>query len=213
MSTDATTSDRLDKRQAAQAYAKLSRGETLSVREQSALKRFEKEREEELRWKYYATIPQKHWRTMSGRQTKVINEQATRYGLPFGGAVVSLPQLARSIHDFLAANAQKLAVEDPLLQEASSPALEQYRTERAALAKLDHLERERQLLPRDEARQALGRIAAILRGAADTLQRQFGQDACDILVEALADAEREIATSFGDQVDEEAKDGDESSAA
>ena len=66
----------LDRRQAAEAYKKVLAGQELTVREQTALKRFEKEKEERLRWQYYASIPQKHWREMSGRQTKVINEQA-----------------------------------------------------------------------------------------------------------------------------------------
>ena len=187
----------LDRRQAAEAYKKVLAGQELTVREQTALKRFEKEKEERLRWQYYASIPQKHWRDMSGRQAKIINEQALRYGIPFGGAMVSLPAVVRSLHDFLADNAHKLAQDDDaLLLGAGSPALERYREERALIARLDRLEREGQLLPRDDVRVALGRIAAILRGAGDTFQRQFGQPAADILLEALDDAEREIERSF-----------------
>src|SRR5687767_10418373 len=74
----------------------------------------EREKEERLRWQYYASIPQKHWRAMSGRQTKVINEQAERYGLPFGGPSVNLPAFVRAFHDFLADNAIKLAKDDDL---------------------------------------------------------------------------------------------------
>jgi hypothetical protein len=77
-----------DRRLAAEAVRKMARGEPLTVREQTALKRYEKERDENLRWKHYASIPQKHWRRMSGRQTKVINEQAVLYGIPFGGPTV-----------------------------------------------------------------------------------------------------------------------------
>jgi hypothetical protein len=187
----------LDRKLAAESYRKVLAGQELTVREQTALKRFEKEKEERLRWQYYASIPQKHWREMSGRQSKVINEQALRYGIPFGGATVSLPAVVRSIHDFLADNAQKLARDDDeLMQGSGSPALERYREERAAIARLDRLEREGHLVPRDEVREALGRIASILRGAGDTLQRQFGQAAADILLEALDDAGREIDRSF-----------------
>jgi hypothetical protein len=187
----------LDRKLAAEAYKKVLAGQELTVREQTALKRFEKEKEERLRWQYYASIPQRHWREMSGRQAKVINEQALRYGIPFGGAMISLPTVVRSLHDFLADNAQKLAREDDeLMQGSGSPALERYREERALMARLDRLEREGQLLPRDEVRVALGRIAAIVRGAGDTLQRQFGQAAADILLEALDDAGREIERSF-----------------
>ncbi len=173
--------------------------EELTREERAALKRHEKEKEERLRWQYYDAIPQKHWREMSGRQTKVINEQAQRYGLPFGGPTINLPALARKLHDFLADNALKLAKDEPddLLQGSGSPALERYREERAALARLDRLEREQRLLPRDDVREVLGRIAAILRGAGDALQRQFGVAAVEILYEALDDANREIERSFG----------------
>lgn len=187
----------LDRKAAAEAYAKLSRGEQLTPAEQSSIKRFEKEREEELRWKYYRSIPQKHWREMSGRQTKVLNEQAERYGLPFGGPQIDLTALARALHDFLAANAAKLASDDPMLSGGSSPALEDYRREKAIMARLDRLERERALMPRDQVRDSMGRTAAIIRAAGETLQRQYGNEALDILVEALADAEREMLRAFG----------------
>jgi hypothetical protein len=187
----------LDRKQAAEVYRKVLAGQELTVREQTALKRFEKEKEERLRWQYYASIPQKHWREMSGRQAKVINEQALRYGIPFSGATINLPAVIRALHDFLADNAIKLARDDDeLMQGAGSPALERYREERALIARLDRLEREQQLVARDEIREALGRIAAILRSAGDTLQRQFGQSAADILLEALDDAGREIDRAF-----------------
>ena len=41
--------------------------------------------------------------------------------------------------------------------------LERYREERAKLARLDRLEREQLLIPRDEVRDGLGRIASVLR--------------------------------------------------
>jgi hypothetical protein len=177
----------------ARAYRKVMDRQELTGAEREALKRHEKQKEERLRWQFYGSIPQKHWRKMSGRQTKVINEQAERYGLPFGGATISLPAVVRALHDFLADNAAKLAREDdPLLLGGSSPALERYREERAKIARLDRLERERQLLPRDEVRESWGRMAAILRGAGDTLQRQFGAEAVEILNEALDDCEREL---------------------
>lgn len=194
---------RVDSDLVARAYRKVMAREELTRRERDALKRHEKQKEERLRWEYYRSIPQKHWREMSGRQTKVLNEQAARYNIPFGGRTIDLPAVARALHDFLADNAQKLSREDDeLLQGSNSPALERYREERALLARYDRMARERGLLPRDEVRQALGRIAAILRGAGDTLQRQFGQGAADILHEALDDAQREIETSFSETKDD-----------
>jgi hypothetical protein len=135
---------------------------------------------------------------MSGRQAKVINEQAERYGIPFSGATVNLPAVVRALHNFLADNALKLAKDDdPLMQGSGSPALEDYRKERAALARLDRLERERELIPRREIHEALGAVAAILRGAGDALQRQFGPQAAEVLHEALDDCQRTIDLPMG----------------
>lgn len=200
---------RVDKDLVASAYRKVMDGQELTKQERAALKRHEKEKEERLRWQHYTSIPQKHWRQMSGRQTKVINEQAARYGIPFGGAKVDLPAVVRALHNFLADNAYKLARDDDeLMQGTGSPALERYREERRALARLDRLEREGQLLPRDETREVLGRIAGILRGAGDTLQRQFGAAAAEILHEALEDAQREVDRSIPG-----VEDGDDDSVA
>jgi hypothetical protein len=75
------------------------------------------------------------------------------------------------------------------------------------MARLDRLQREGQLLPRDEVREALGRLAAILRSAGDLLQRQFGPAALGVLSEALDDAQREVDRCFGPR--EDVPDGDE----
>ncbi|MGE0770052.1 MAG: hypothetical protein AB7L90_26760 [Hyphomicrobiaceae bacterium] len=190
---------RVDADLVARAYRKTFERQELTAQERAALKRHERDKEEQLRWKFYGSIPQKHYRQMSGRQTKVLNEQAKRYGIPCGGPEVDLSKVLRSFHDFLADNAHRLGPDDdPLMQGGGSPALERYREERAAMARLDRLEREQKLLPRDEVRESMARTAAILRAAGDTLQRQFGPAAVEILYEALDDAQREIDRSFGE---------------
>jgi len=108
-------------------------GQQPTAEERAALRRHERHQEEQRRWQYYESIPQKHWRQMSGRQTKVLAEQADRYGLPFGGRTVNLPKLVRALHEFLAANARKLAGEDGMM-DAGAEALQQYRKERTRLA-------------------------------------------------------------------------------
>lgn len=197
-------SDKLEREEAARAYRKVMAGEKLSRAEQAALRRFEKDKEETLRWQYYKTIPQKHWREMSGRQSKVLYEQAERYGIPFSERSISLPNVVRALHDFFKRNAVKLSADDELLTGESSPALERYREERAALARLDRLERERVLVNRQEIREGMSRIASVLRTAGDTLQRQFGPGALEILNEALAEAEREMERSDGEPTDDAA---------
>ena len=191
-------SRRLDKELAGQAARKLMSGQQPTAEERAALRRHERHQEELRRWQYYESIPQKHWRQMSGRQTKVLAEQADRYGLPFGGRTVHLPKLVRALHEFLAANARKLAGEDGMMDAGtSSPALEQYRKERARLARLDRLARQRSLVSRENVRDGLGRIAHLLRAAAEALERQYGKEAGQLLDEALDDAQREIDRLFG----------------
>ncbi len=188
----------LDQAATAGLYQKVLAGKQLSTREEAALKRLEKDKEERLRWKFYQSIPQKHWRAMSGRQTKVINEQAARYGIPFGGPTINLSTVVRGLHDFLADNALKLSRDDDeLMVGAGSPALERYREERALIARLERMTREGSVVPREEMRTALGRIAALLRSAGETLEREHGPEARNILDEALDDAEREIDQMFG----------------
>ncbi len=193
-----TAAAHLEQELVARAITKLVGKQQLTASEREALKRHEKGKEERLRLEYYATIPQRHWRLMSGRQSKVLNEQAQRYGLPFGGPTINLNNLARALHDFLADNAVKLARDnDALLSGPASPALERYREERAALARLDRLERQGRLMPRRDVRLGMGLIAGMLRSGLEALERQFGRDAAEIVLEAIEDAEAEIARRFG----------------
>lgn len=194
-----TASEQISRELAARALEKRRRGETPNSQELAALKRFERQEEERQRWEFYRTIPQKHWREMSGRQAKVLKEQAELYGIPFGDREIDLPSVVQALHDFLARNARLLANAgeenqdaDPLLVGSGSPALEEYRRERTRLVKLEREEREKTLLPRDLVHEGLGRIATILREAGETLQRQFGSDAHQLLNEALDDCQREI---------------------
>lgn len=191
-----------DRAVANQAYKKALEGAALTATEQSALKRYETAKEEQLRWRYYSAIPQKHWRQMSGRQTKVLHDQAKTYGLPIGGATIDLPAFVRAFHDFLAANSRVLskAGEGGTSKAANSPALERYREERAKLARLDRLEREAELMPRVSVQEGLGRIAALLRGMGEVLQKTYGPDALRLLDETLDDAEREMERLFGSGV-------------
>lgn len=192
----------------ASAYRKIMAGnkDDLSREEEAAVKQFEKNKEERLRWQYYDSIPQKHWRAMSGRQAKVLIEQASRYGIPFGAATVSLPKVVRALHDFLADNKHKLARDDDdMLTGPASPALERYREERALLARLQRLEREGELLPRDLVRVSLAKTATLIRTAGESLQRQYGDAAAELLYEAIADAEAEIERFFAERHADEAE--------
>lgn len=161
--------------------------------------------DEAQRWQHYRTIPQRHWIEMSGRQAKILNEQAARYGLPLGGAVIDLTQLARALHDFLAMHARRLAHYAPAGdgdEGDGADNLELYRGERYLREKLKRMQDERSLLPRDQVHDRFMRCAALLRSAGDILQRKFGREAHELLDQALTECERLIASLGDEQPDE-----------
>ncbi len=188
-----SASEKLDQELARSALEKQRSGRRPDSREQAALRRLEKRREEETRWQYYESLPQKHYVAMSGRQWKVLAEQAERHGLPIVGKVLSLPKIVKAFHDFLAANKHRLAAangEDPLMAGEGSPALERYRTVRADQEELKLAEMRRELLPRSDIHAVLIRGMSIVRRSMETLQRAHGDDAMAIVSEALEEAER-----------------------
>ena len=176
------------------ALTKRRAGENLTREESRALRRVEGLNEERARWEYYQSVPKRHYVAMCGRAHQVINEQARRYGLPLRGKTVNLFTVLSAFHDLVARNARRLARtdgDDPMSGE-SSPALERWREEKYQLARLDRLEREGSLVGRDDIHEGLTRMAAILRRLGETMQRQYGRDAHQLVEEAIDDWEREI---------------------
>lgn len=154
--------------------------------------------------KVVLTVPQKTWSEWSGRQAKVINEQGKRYGLPIDRAHINLADFARAFHDFLAVHSRRLArsigtVTDPMAEPQEPEALELLREEQFKMARLDRLAKERSLLAREDVHAGLGRVAALLRGCGEQLQKKCGAEALEILNDTLADCEREIAVLLADE--------------
>lgn len=188
-----SASEQADRRLAAAALRKIQAGQKPSRDEHAALRRVESKEEERRRWEYYKTIPQKHWRLMSGRQPRTINEQAERYGLPFGGPSVDLTDLVPRLHNFLAQNARALATasqdEDGLLVGPKTASLERLRKAQAEKVEMQNATTRRQLVPADEVHQVFALIANCLRGAADELVAEHGESAYEILATAISTAE------------------------
>jgi len=195
-----------DRERAQKAADKRRRGEKLTTREETALRKVQRIQEEDLRWQFYRSIPQKHWREMAGgKHVTQLKEQAERYGIPFGEAVVNLPAIVRALHEFLAENAYKLAStegENPM-SGPDSPALEKWREEKWKLARLERLERERTLVPREWMHKHLSILASYFRQSADTLQKHRGPiepaEAFTIVMEAVDDFESVLEREFADQ--------------
>jgi hypothetical protein len=184
-----------------------------SLRQQRAADRAAKLRDQELRREHYATLPKKLWCQWSGRQHKVINEQAMAYGVPLGEETINLPNVARWLHDMLATSGRKLLAGDASSEiwegGTDSPALERKREVEYQLRLRDLAERDGTLVSRDKMRAALAQIAGILRHCGDQLQRQFGEDALDLFNETLNECERAVEQFFdGETTSGETNDGD-----
>ena len=191
----------IDQQRAMAALDKQRRGEIPSREEREALKRFEQSRDEKLRIKHFSSVRKGEWRQWSGRQDKILNEQAAHYGIPIGGATIDVRNVAKWIHDFLAEHARQLAgadSENPDYAGCQSVNLEKYREARALR---EHLAYERDLkiwIRREDIHGGFSVIADILKKANEALLKQFGAKAQKILNDAWEDVTREINNRFGD---------------
>lgn len=211
----ASVSDTIRRELAAAALEKRKRGHKPSSAELAALKAIEREREERDRWDHYGSIPKKHWREMSGCQDKVLNGHAERYGVPVGVGKreIDLSAVVSWLHRFLSDNGRKLMADDPDLSdpmlaggEVASSALEEYRREKAKIARLERLQMERVLVRRDQIQPGLSRLAQCLRKAGEDFQRLFGPDALDRFNEMIEVYGNELARIFGDDPENEQDD-------
>lgn len=86
-------------------------------------------------------------------------------------------------------------VEDPLLVGSDSPQLERYRAAKAGLAELDLEQRKKTHVDAHELHDGFMAIAGIVRrSAGDTLLARFGNDATEILNDAIEEAIRQFLT-------------------
>lgn len=85
--------------------------------------------------------------------------------------------------------------------EGDSPWLERYREARTHRENLKLEEERRSLIPRELVHETLQQMASIIRGAGETLQRQFGEGAYSLLEARLDEADTLITVVFGDKSD------------
>lgn len=137
---------------------------------------------------------------MSGRQHKVLDEQARRYGLPLDKPTISLPAMAKALHDLLAAHGSRLLAgggDDALMQAGGdSPSLERWRASRADLAELDLAERQGELVKIADLEPQLMAAMQLVKRAGERLVREHGNGAGEILGEAVDEAIGEVRRVF-----------------
>lgn len=83
-----------------------------------------------------------------------------------------------------------------LLAGERTPALERLQTARAGIAELDLAQKRGDLVDRRDFQALLQRVAHIMRGCGDALQRAYGADAQNVLDEGITEVLREIDRHF-----------------
>ncbi len=195
----AARKQKINQRAVTKAFEKIRGERTPTERERATLDRWNAIRDEEVFWRACRRIPQEWLRVLSGRQVKQLAEQADRYGLSFGGAVVDLAVLVPELFAFLAKHGRRILSadpEDPFTMDGDSPALERWREEKFRLARLERLEREGALLPIEQVHDCNSRLSEMLRGRFEAIQR-ISPEAYDILAGALDDYDAETERLYG----------------
>ena len=193
----APVSAQIDMQLVRSAIAKRQHGDLPTAPERAALRSWEKQREAEQRWRHYRSVPKRDYLELSGRTTKVLHGLADRYSLPLRGRTIDLAAAVNALHAIIARNVDVIDRPDGGSQNGQSEALELFRRERAATAKIDRLEKERSLVPITEVRESVSMLASILRGANEKLMREYGPGAGEIMNEALDEYELAAAKRFG----------------
>ena len=191
---------------AGDALRKKQAGERPTAREREALTRWTKQRDDRDRLRHYAECPKRVYLDMAATTAKVVIEHAERHSFPLIGPTVDLAAVIHRLHEFIKENRFKLAADDdPLMSGSDSPHLEKYRKYKANLAELEYYRRLGNWIPREDVHSGLGECAAILRRAGETLQRQFGPDALDVIRGALEEFRAVILVRFAESAGEETK--------
>ena len=180
------------------AIKKTAARQPLSDRERRAWTKWEAEEDERRGRRFVSRVPKKTYLLWSGRQTKILHDQADLYGLPLRAATIDVPEVIAWLHDFLAQWKHHLAplVKGGAIEGQPLGLKEQLLSEQVAIYRMrvklleDNLqERHKHLIPRGEVHTLLAQLATVLRAAGDRLQKQFGPDAASILDVALDDYE------------------------
>lgn len=120
-------------------------------------------------------------------------------GMPWSPGKFDLPAITKwRIADALRAKTARDDTGDSFMDGDESPGLERYRLAKAELAELELERRKGDLVDRAVMRTGLGRMADVLRGAGERLERVHGAEPAKVLSDALKGVEREIETVFGE---------------
>lgn len=199
-----------DKHLASVALGKIKRGENPARDENAALRRVQLAVDEKKKWALYRAIPQADWCKLSGRQRKVVRDQARKLNLPMGAESIDLAVLLPALHD-LFSRIDAGMVNGPSADDAEG----RLKMAKAEIAELQLAERTGRVVSRAAVQQCYAVIGHSLRKAAELLGKHHGPEAQRILEErldhaqSLLDAILEAATLEGEDDPSDAEAGED----
>ena len=120
-----------------------------------------------------------------------------RNGMPGGGRAYNIKAIVFWLRNQGPWRAKIPRGDDPMMSDANSPWMEEYRKERTLMARMDRKAREGELLNRDVIHMMHSRMAAINRRTGKRLEKKFGKEALDIFNSSFENAAREADRVFG----------------
>lgn len=197
-----------DKHLASLALKKIKGGANPSRDENAALRRVQLAMDEKKKWALYRAIPQADWCRLSGRQRKVLRDQARKLNLPMGAESIDLAVLLPALHD-LFSRIDAGMVNGPAADDADA----RLKMARAEIAELQVAERTGRVVSRAAVQQCYAVIGHSLRKAAEVLGKHYGPEAQRILDERLDHAQSLLdAIMESAQTDDDDQDGAEADA-
>jgi hypothetical protein len=85
---------------------------------------------------------------------------------------------------------------DPDVATADTPAAERLRIIKGDILELDLGVKRKQLMARDDVREIMRTLCGLIRNATESLQREYGNDAADIIRDAINELEPEMERKF-----------------
>lgn len=182
------------------------RGERVTKKDRADLEWYRKQQAAELVEIALAEIPKKLYLKLSGRATRVVNDQASLYGLPMGGPTVDLYSLVSGFHDLLAKHSRTFSDEqdDAGLKKAKLKGEIEVLERRAKILDGEINQQRSRFIDRGELRRRLSWLVGKLGDLGERLGKLGGPDVQRAINEFLEEVATEIeggnlAIEAGDQ--------------
>lgn len=178
------------------AKLKQAKGGDLTKSEISLVKKYDEIVAESNREDALLNLPKGIYCKLSGRQQKVVDEQAVRYGIAIDGSKIDLYQVLKKFHDILAEWGPTI---NELQGAEGSLRTEKLRREiellerRSKSIELDIKNKQDEFIDRNTLRVRMEWLANKLRTVSERLGKRFGAEAQVLLNHALSQIEEELA--------------------